>query len=177
MIAFREGEIKLGIYRRHKFILILEVVPIVLFTFIVAAVTVIIISGLSDESVIFTPLIAVAALFFLHLFWIALFIVLADFYLDIWILTNERVIAVEQKGLFSRTISEFELYKIQDVTVDVEGIIPTMLNYGNLVVRTASEHRDFVFKQVWHPNMVKDAISKASFGYQQRGKQQQFNII
>jgi len=25
MIAFREGETKLGIYRRHKFILILEV--------------------------------------------------------------------------------------------------------------------------------------------------------
>ena len=72
------------------------------------------------------------------------------------------MIAIEQKGLFARTVSEFDLSRIQDVTIEVHGIIPTMFNYGNLIARTASEHESFIFKQVGRPHEIKDALIQAS---------------
>ena len=39
-----------------------------------------------------------------------------DYYLDVWIITNKRIIDIEQKNLFNRVIAEHELDKIQDVT-------------------------------------------------------------
>jgi len=166
MITFRDSEKVHEVYRRHRFILVLEVMPIALFALVTIAGAVFGISQLSDESVPLAPLAALGALILLHVLWIALFIVLADFYLDVWILTDERLIAVEQQGLFSRVISEFELSKVQDMTVDVHGMLPTFLNYGNLSIRTASEHQNFVFKQIWHPHKVKDEITKAQFAHE-----------
>lgn len=162
MIAFREGEHMLALYRRHGLILVAEIVPIVLFAFVLIAVGFFAMGQIPDEVAALRALVALAALLFLHLFWIALFIILADFFLDVWVLTDRRVIAIEQKGLFARTVSEFDLSRIQDVTIEVHGIIPTMFNYGNLMVRTASEHENFIFKQVWRPNDVKDALIQAS---------------
>jgi len=92
--------------------------------------------------------------------WIVSFIILADYYLDIWVLTNRRVITIEQKGLFSRKMSEFDLEKIQEVSVDVSGFFPTLLDYGNIRVRTASENPDFIFKQVGFPNIIKNNITR-----------------
>lgn len=161
MIAFREGEQLIATYRRHQFIVLLDALPIVLFFPVVLGVAMFAVTKLSEGYVSLAPLIFFGAVLFIHMLWIALFILLADFYLDVWILTDRRLIAVEQKGLFARTISEFELARIQDVTVDIHGILATLLNYGNLNVRTASEHEHFIFKQVWHPNAVRDEIARA----------------
>jgi len=94
------------------------------------------------------------------MFWIISFVALADYYLDVWILTDKRVITVEQRNLFSRKESEFELSKIQEISVDINGFFPTLLDYGDIRARTASENPDFLFKQVGNPNSVKDAIMK-----------------
>lgn len=164
MIAFREGENMLSIYRRHGLILAAEVAPIVLFAFILTGVGFFAMGQLPEEMAPLRALVALGLLMLLHVFWIALFIILADFFLDVWVLTDQRMIAIEQRGLFARTVSEFELARVQDVTVEIHGVIPTLFNYGNIIVRTASEHENFMFKQVWHPNMVKDALIRASRG-------------
>lgn len=167
MISFRDGERSLAVYRRHAFILLFEALPIVFFAFVLIGIALFVISGLPADLAPLAPLILFCALLFLHVLWIALFAVLADFYLDVWILTNKRVIAVQQKGLFSRVVSEFELEKIQDATVDVSGIFATFLDYGNLTVRTASEHEDFTFKQMRNPAGVKDEITKVRLAREQ----------
>jgi hypothetical protein len=53
------------------------------------------------------------------------------------IVTDQRVIDVDQKSLFHRTVSEATLDKIQDATVEVKGVLPTMFNYGTVHVQTA----------------------------------------
>ena len=65
---------------------------------------------------------------------------------------------IDQKGLFSRVVSELELEKIQDVTTDVRGMIPTFLNFGDLFVQTAAEQVRFRFHNVPDPYAVKDLI-------------------
>lgn len=166
MIAFREGEQTLAKYHRHMVTLMFELAPIVFFLCIIIGLAVFAVVWVNDTFAAMRPLIVLCALFFINLFWIALFIILTDFYLDVWIITDKRMITVEQNGLFSRSISEFELSKIQDITVKVHGIIPTMLDYGDVEVSTASEHVDFIFHQVGHPNEVKDVLSRAALAYQ-----------
>ena len=76
----------------------------------------------------------------------------------LWIITNKRIINIEQKGLFSREISELELDKIQDVSADIIGIIPTFLGYGDIYIQTAGETEKFIFKNIPDPYGVKDLI-------------------
>ena len=99
------------------------------------------------------------SLFFTFL-WLLFFAIWIDYYFDVWIVTSERIINIEQKGLFTRVVSELELEKIQDVTTDVRGVIPTFLNYGHLLIQTAGERERFIFRNVPDPYKIKDTIMK-----------------
>lgn len=90
--------------------------------------------------------------------WNFFFILWLDFYLDAWIVTNERIINIEQRGFFSRDVSELKLTKIQDVTSEIVGVIPTLFDYGNIYVQTAGEKEHFTFYQIPNPNHVKNVI-------------------
>lgn len=83
-------------------------------------------------------------LLFLFISWI-------DYYLDVWVVTKERIITMEQKGLFARTIAELSLDRVQDATSDVHGFFATIFRYGNIRIQTAGEKSQFVFEQVPHP--------------------------
>lgn len=90
--------------------------------------------------------------------WITFSLIWIDYYLDVWIITNKRVVNIEQKGLFNRQVSELNLARIQDITTEVTGIIPTMLNYGDVFIQTAAETERFVFHQVPDPYGIKDTL-------------------
>ena len=90
--------------------------------------------------------------------WIFGFLLWVDYYLDLWIITNERVINIEQRGFFVRHVSELDFVKIQDVTSAVEGIIPTFLNFGDVHVQTAGEETRFVFRNVPDPYHIKGVV-------------------
>ncbi len=98
--------------------------------------------------------------FFLMILWAISSLIWIDYYLDVWIVTNRRIVNIEQKGLFSRVVSELELKKIQDITTDVKGIIKTFLNYGDLFIQTAAEKERFLFHNIPDPYEVKDLIMK-----------------
>lgn len=92
--------------------------------------------------------------------WYALFYLLTMYSLDVWIVTNMRIIDSKQHGFFNRTVSELSLSNVQDVSFNLEGAIPTFLNYGDVRVETAGNDRLFQFLQVPNPQFVKDEIMK-----------------
>jgi hypothetical protein len=94
----------------------------------------------------------------LLLIWISGFLIWFDYYLDIWIVTDERVVNVEQRGLFSRHVSELTFLQIQDISTEVNGFIPTVLNYGNVHIQTAAEQSKFVFRAVPNPYKIKSIL-------------------
>lgn len=102
-------------------------------------------------------LIFITSLYYLFL-WLYFCIVFVDYYLDIWVVTNMRILDIEQHSLFHREVSECYLSKIQDVTVEIKGIMPTFLNYGDLHIQTAAEKREFMFAEVEDPNNIKNVI-------------------
>lgn len=165
MISFRPDEKIIAVYRRHLAVLILEIAPISIFLLMIIAGAFLWLVFSPEEWSGLTPPVLFVVVFFLHLFWIALFITLADFFLDVWVLTDQRIIAVEQKGLFSRTVSECALSKIQDTSVDTRGFLATVLRFGDLTVRTASEHQDFIFKHMPGPMVVSEEIARIAKQY------------
>ena len=91
------------------------------------------------------------SLIYFGFLWIIAFIIWTDYYLDIWIVTDQRLLDIEQKGFFNRVVSELDLKKIQDITSNVSGIIPTMFGYGNIQIQTAAEEKKFELKSIAHP--------------------------
>lgn len=92
--------------------------------------------------------------------WLYGFLLWIDYYFDVWIITSERIINIEQKGLFVRTISEVGFSRVQDISTNVSSLIPTILNFGDLSVQTAAESERILFRQVSDPNHLKDEIMR-----------------
>jgi len=106
-----------------------------------------------NQGPIYILLVIVATAYFLGI-WLFYLYEFVDYHLDIWILTDRRIINIEQEGLFKRTISELDILKIQDVTSELHGKVQTFLDYGNVYIQTASETQRFVFEEVGQPQEV-----------------------
>ncbi|MBM3205046.1 PH domain-containing protein [Candidatus Uhrbacteria bacterium] len=111
---------------------------------------------------VWLPIIVLAGSFLFLFVWLFLFQHFMDYYLDIWVVTTERVLNIEQIGLFSRHISELRLYQIQDVTSNVTGAIKTLLDYGNVEIQTAGEKARFLFEEVPHPSRIAKSVIELS---------------
>ena len=85
------------------------------------------------------------------------YIELLNYWLDMWIITNQRIIDVEHQALFHRQVSEFSTARVQDITVEVEGVFASLLGYGDVSIQTAGE-QSFSIKRVANPELVKNAI-------------------
>lgn len=89
------------------------------------------------------------------LFFYAYFV---EFYLDLTIVTNDRLVDVNQSSLFARTIAEVDLYQIQDATSEIKGIFPTIFNYGNINLQTAGPVGKFILESVSDPHHLRQKI-------------------
>lgn len=109
-----------------------------------------------ENNILYPIIILLGSVYFLMV-WTMLFTSFIDYYLDFWIVTNDRIVNVEQH-IFSRTIAELDLYKIQDVTGESKGFLQTMFNYGNVYVQTAGATERFIFEEVPNPREVAGKI-------------------
>jgi len=119
------------------------------------------------------PLIVLSISAYYLFVWLFFFFTFIDYYLDVWIITDERIIDVRQEGFFARIISEQRLYRIQDVTSEVQGFFSTIFKYGNIYVQTAGSKQRFFFSEIPHPNRVRDELIKLA----ERSKKKHGDII
>jgi len=80
------------------------------------------------------------------------------YYLDIQIITNERVVDIIQGSLLHRTVSELHLSRIEDVTSEVDGVLETLLDYGDVYIQTAGTTEHFKFDRVPNPAAIEKLI-------------------
>ena len=99
------------------------------------------------------------------------FLNLTNYYLDILIVTDWRIIDIEQRGLFSRSVTNTPLQNIEDVKVEIHGILPTLFRFGNLHVQSAAEHKEIVMYGARRPEWVRDRIIEAHAKVAQPGAQ------
>jgi hypothetical protein len=91
-----------------------------------------------------------------------------NFYLSIQLVTNDRVIDIDQKGIFRREVNELAMSNVQEVTHRQNGIFQSLLGYGEVVIKTASTEQGtnadssvngFVFENCPEPSRVAGIIS------------------
>lgn len=78
-----------------------------------------------------------------------------------YILTNQRIIKIDQQSLFHRMVSEAELDRIQDITSEIHGPIQTILNFGTIHIQTASSSTVINLTNVTDPYEIQQKIVKA----------------
>lgn len=98
------------------------------------------------------------------------FMVWTDYYLDLWIITDRRIIVVDQVSFFNRRISVFRLERMQDIEVRINGFIATFLNFGTISAQTASSSmQNFESHGMPDPRGLQSLI--------QRAMDQRFHVI
>jgi len=163
MIKLLENEKIVLMKRRHWFVIFAEAITFALMA-LLPVVGIIILTTIFPEIIdsLFPYIAFIAFCFFawLILIWMLFFIAWTNYYLDILLVTNKRIIDIEQIGLFSRDVAELRLENIQDIKVEAVGIIQSFLKMGNLHIQTAGQNKEVSFKNIPQAYEVKNVISK-----------------
>ncbi|MDP3989117.1 MAG: PH domain-containing protein [bacterium] len=94
----------------------------------------------------------------LTLLWLAFSVVFVDYWLDMWVVTNKRLLDFEQLGLFNREAAVMRIEHIQDVLVETKGVLATFLHYGDIHVQTAGTNKEFVLHNMSTPIRIKNKL-------------------
>ncbi len=98
----------------------------------------------------------------LLIIWMTFFNIWNNYYLDVWTITNKRLIAVDQRGFFFRTTASFRLDRLQDIEISVNGLLATFLDYGSIEMQTAGEQRNFKATGLPGPGYIKATILRST---------------
>lgn len=90
--------------------------------------------------------------------WVMFFVEWTDYYLDVWVVTNHRVVDIDQAGLFSRDVATVRLEDVEDITVEVHGMINTFLKIGVITIQTAGSRNEFYLRNTNDPEGAKQMI-------------------
>ena len=108
-----------------------------------------------------TPFIEFFLAIYLLVVFMTAFVVWMAYYLDAWVVTNRRVIDIQQKGIFWRMVSEIPVDRVENVTVETPGFIASMLGFGTMRIETAGEE-DFIVDTVAGCEVARDLILEHS---------------
>jgi hypothetical protein len=168
-IQLEESEQVLKTVRQHWFIITTELLAVA-----VAAVAPFIFSGflltipLGTSGTTIASLLSTSLIAFISSAWLLLCVMAAatiwtHYYLDLWIITDRRIILVNQKGFFNRNVSMFRLERLQDIEYYISGIVATLLNYGTIKAQTAgSFESNFRSTGLPDPRELQAIIQKAT---------------
>jgi hypothetical protein len=156
-IELQQGEQVLAVLRKHWLLFALEAVSLVILFFVPFF-----LSALPFD----IPLLSGGTATFFGAIWMLFllmrgFISWTNYYLDIWIVTNMRLVDVEQIALFNRKASTLELEHIEDITVKIEGFLASMIGYGTVSVQTAANLQEFLINDIQNPEEAKQTIYTA----------------
>ncbi len=167
-IQLEEQEHIVLIVRKHWFMLVRDaiipllcfVVPVSLYLFFGARVQALAhIATFPHESAIAFFCISLWGL----ITWMILFFMWTDYYLDMWTITDQRIIAIDQRGLFRRSIASFRYERLQDINIEIDGPVATFLDFGTLRAQTAGGDKEaFHISGVPNPRDIKTQILRTA---------------
>jgi uncharacterized membrane protein YdbT with pleckstrin-like domain len=153
-----EGEKVLGIFRRHWLLFAIEMLGIFALFWLPFLLSMLPAFPILSESVSI----------FLGTIWMLMicmkaFISWTIYYLDIWVITNLRLVDIEQHSLFNRKSSTLQLENIEDITVHINGFFESIIGYGKLSVQTAGNIPEFIINDIPLPEDAKQVIISAQY--------------
>lgn len=77
-------------------------------------------------------------------------------YYSVFIVTDQRLIQINQKGLFHRGVVDMRLHQIQMVNYEISGLEQTLLGFGTIIMQTLVG--DLVIHAVHHPAKIQKKL-------------------
>lgn len=145
--------------REHWFLLFAKVLVVIILMIVPIIVNSLLNTfGVKFSSQVFTILSAVGLqLYYLGLL-ITLFIIFVLYYLNVYVVSDQRVVDIDQVGLLFHEVSELNIETVEDVTGQTKGLFGNLLNYGTVYVQTAGAKERFEFVNIPNPNSVASLI-------------------
>ena len=81
-------------------------------------------------------------------------------YYNAFVVTNRRVVDIDQRGFFERIVSEAPYEKIQDVSYRRKGIWQTIFRYGDVRIQMVDASAGLEMRNVRGPEKVQELISR-----------------
>jgi hypothetical protein len=148
------------VFARPYWLAFVPTLLIFLFLYILTIAAQIALSGLPFGISAFTANMAVLGLTIFQLAMLIVFLVaVLDFYFDIIVVTDQRLVDIDQEQLFYRKISELNLKDIEDTSFVQKGFFQTYFSYGNITIQTAGEATNFIINNLKHPAEIARIIS------------------
>ena len=79
-----------------------------------------------------------------------------SWHFSVFIVTDQRMIQITQKGLFHRSVVDMSLAQIQMVNYEIAGLEQTLLGFGTIVMQTLVG--DLVIHEIHHPDKMQKKI-------------------
>ena len=80
---------------------------------------------------------------------------------DVWVVTSQRIVDSLKRHWFHHELSSADLVDIQDVSVQREGLLRTVFDFGDVRVQTAAQQAHFVLAAIPHPTQILTTIDAA----------------
>jgi hypothetical protein len=163
-IELEPNEQVLRVVRKHWFVIVAELFGGIVFglmpVFII--IVMLLIPNLPINLVEYTTYLIYGLSGWLLITTLGLFMTWTHYYLDLWIITDRRIIVIDQIHFFNRKVSIFRLERLQDIKVSINGVLATFLNFGTLRAQTASAaESNFMTTGLPDPRELQSLIQKA----------------
>ena len=160
----RSGETIVAVVRHHWFVFFRDAIGIVLLLILPFFAVPILGAFIAAGGGVSAPtgFGAFFASFWTLMMWHFLFARWTDYYYDVWIVTSQRIIDINQKGFFNRDTATIVAYdRVEDVEFSLVGFFGNILNFGHVQVQTAGANREFIMEEVANPQRLEKLIRQA----------------
>jgi len=149
--------------RKHWFLFLAELLPYAILTVVPFAIPKLLVlapplAHFAAYLTFTTPITRAVLGVWLLVVWTGAWNAFTRYFLNAWVLTNKRIVDIKQRDYFSREVSSLFLSRVQDVTTNVVGVLPSLLGIGDIKVQTAAEDVEFVMRGIPHPEVMRDMI-------------------
>lgn len=77
---------------------------------------------------------------------------------SLFIVSDQRLISITQKGMFNRAVTDISLDKIQSINYKIDGFQETVLRFGTILVQTIAG--DLVLDNIPKPQDINEKMGK-----------------
>ena len=156
------------IFREHWFRLLIKLAAVGLLALLPPLLRMLFIGS---ETLFETDQARLIALLFVQIYYLGLvitvFFIWVLYYLNLGIVSEFRLVDIDQRGLLKHEVSELNLDSIEDVSSDTVGLFGNILDYGTVYIQTAGTTERFEFDKIHNPKKVASIILTL---YEQRKK-------
>jgi len=156
-VELQKNEKVLSVSRRHIVFMFFKLSRSIFLGFVPAIILLVV--GLGQDGTVGTILNILAVVWFLGAL-IHAFFVYYRYQNDIWIITNQRLIDSTKFTPFNQRVSSADLVNVEDMTVEKNGMLPTMFNYGDLRCQTAGAQSNFILAGIPDPTKLLQLVDE-----------------